>query len=98
MSQRWITAREENWPKVHSEYWSEYSAFQVKDEKEIMNEDFQRWLETSRQRKLERTGHSELSKIPFIRVSNDRYAKEATFEDRLTLADRQWLKEMGILL
>lgn len=48
--------------------------------------------------RLERTGHLDSSKTPFIRVSNDRYARAATFEDRLTLKDRQLLKEMGILL
>lgn len=64
-----------------------------------MNDDsFKRWLETSRQMRLERTGHLDSSKTPFIRVSNDRYARAATFEDRLTLEDRQLLKEMGILL
>jgi hypothetical protein len=64
-----------------------------------MNDDsFQRWLETSRQMRLERICHPDLNKIPFIRVSNERYAKEATFEDRLTLEDHRLLKEMGILL
>jgi len=99
MSQRRLRAREENWLKVHSEYWSENSGFRVKDETGIMNDDsFQRWLESSRQMRLQRTSHADLNKTPFLRVSNDRYAREATFEDRLTLEDRQLLKEMGILL
>lgn len=33
-----------------------------------------------------------------LRFSNNRYAKDATFEDRLTLDDEQLLKEMGIRL
>jgi hypothetical protein len=63
-----------------------------------MKDDFQRWLETSWRMKLEGTGHSDVNKIPFIPVRDDRYAREATFEDRLTLEDRQLLKDMGILL
>jgi hypothetical protein len=99
MSQRRLRGRGENWLKVHSEYWSENSGLRVEDEKGIMNDDsFQRWLETSRQMRLRRTSHPDLNKTPFIRVSNDRFAREATFEDRLTLEDRQFLKEMGIRL
>ena len=35
---------------------------------------------------------------PCIRISNERYAKHATFEDRLTFDDRQFLKEIGIAI
>ena len=36
--------------------------------------------------------------VPGIRVSNDRYAKDATFEEMLTAEDRRMLKEMGIVV
>ena len=98
MSQRGMTGHEENWHKGYGEYWSEHSTFQVEDEKGTMKDDFQRWLERARQMRPESTGPSDLNGIPFIRVSNDRYAREATFEDRLTFEDRQLLKDMGILL
>ena len=35
---------------------------------------------------------------PCIRVSNDRYASHASFEDRLTRDDKLLLKSMGIVL
>jgi len=36
--------------------------------------------------------------VPCIRISNERYAKDATFGDRLTLEDKQMLRELGITL
>jgi hypothetical protein len=33
---------------------------------------------------------------PCLRVSNERYAKDATFEQRLSIEDKQFLHEMGI--
>ena len=53
--------------------------------------DYQRWLDFAR-----RTANTQNSS--FLRISNQRYAKEATFEERLTLDDKQLLKQMGITL
>jgi hypothetical protein len=98
VSQRWRKRRGEMGVRRMRTPWSEIFALRIADEKEPMNDDsFQRWLNTSRRRRLERTDYPDLNKTPLIRVSNDRYAKEATFEDRLTLEDRQLLKDMGIL-
>jgi hypothetical protein len=33
---------------------------------------------------------------PCIRVSNERYAKDATFEERLSIEDKQMLRAMGV--
>ena len=32
----------------------------------------------------------------YIRISNERYAKDSTLDDRLSLEDRQMLSDMGI--
>ena len=53
--------------------------------------DYQRWLDFAR-----RTAGTQNSSC--LRISNQRYAKDATFEDRLTLEDKQLLKQMGITL
>jgi hypothetical protein len=64
-----------------------------------MNDDsFQRWLESSRQIRADIARDSHLRRVPFIAVRNDRSARELTLEDRLTLSDRQLLKDMGIRL
>jgi hypothetical protein len=63
-----------------------------------MNEDeYQKWVDSSRRRASQRKDR-EMQSIPCIRVSNDRYAKDAAFEDRLSMEDRQLLRDMGILL
>ncbi len=59
-------------------------------------DDFQRWLSTVRRNAAERESRSDTGKIPTLRVSNDRYAHCSSFEDRLTLEDRQMLSDMGI--
>ena len=53
--------------------------------------DYQRWLDFARRR-------AGTQNSAFLRISNQRYAKEATFEERLTLDDKQLLKQMGITL
>jgi hypothetical protein len=58
--------------------------------------DYEKWAEVVRQWQLERERINQ--KVRCIRISNDRNAKEATFEDRLTDGDRLFLKEMGIAL
>jgi hypothetical protein len=64
-----------------------------------MNKDeYQKWVEACRKRANQPDFSNSFQNIPYIRVSNDRYAKAATFEERLTLADRQLLREMGISL
>lgn len=56
--------------------------------------DYQKWVEAVRQSQIERERIDR--KVRCIRVSNDRYAKNATFDDRLTEDDRPLVKEMGI--
>lgn len=60
------------------------------------DEEYRRWIETTRRKTLERDEWGEVPPCPCIRVSNGRYAQDATFEDRLTLEDKQLLSEMGI--
>lgn len=65
----------------------------------VMNkDDYQKWVEACRKRANQPEFRDDIQNIPYVRVSNDRYARNATFEERLTLADRQLLREMGILL
>jgi hypothetical protein len=64
-----------------------------------MNKDeYQKWVEACRKRANQPDFGNGIQNIPYVRVSNDCYAKAATFEERLTLADRQLLREMGISL
>jgi hypothetical protein len=44
----------------------------------------------------ERKGNGEGENSPCIRISNNRYAKDATFEEQLTAEDKVMLKEMGV--
>jgi hypothetical protein len=53
--------------------------------------EYQRWLDFARRR----AGTQNSS---FLRITNQRYAKEATLEERLTLEDKQLLEQMGISL
>jgi hypothetical protein len=61
-------------------------------------DDYQKWVEACRKRANQPEFSSDFQNIPHVRVSNDRYARAATFRERLTLAGRQLLREMGILL
>lgn len=61
-------------------------------------DDYQKWVEACRKRANQSDFNNDIQHIPYVRVSNDRYAKAATFEERLTLADRRLLREMGISL
>jgi hypothetical protein len=63
----------------------------------MTEDEYQKWIDGSRRRASQRKDR-DIQNIPCIRVSNDRYAKDATLEDRLSLEDRQMLREMGILL
>lgn len=56
--------------------------------------DYQKWVEAVRQSQIERERIDR--KVRCIRVNNDRYAKNATFDDRLTEDDRPLVKQMGI--
>ncbi len=56
--------------------------------------DFQKWMDFATQSARRIVG--EVEGAPCLRISNQRYAKDATLEDRLTLEDRDMLKEMGI--
>lgn len=58
--------------------------------------DYQKWLEFARREAGGCNLHGQNS--PCVRISNHRYAKDATLEDRLTLEDKQLLKQMGITL
>jgi hypothetical protein len=55
-------------------------------EYEMNKDDYQKWVEACRKRANQPD------------FSNDRDARAATLEERLTLADQQLLHEMGILL
>jgi hypothetical protein len=55
-------------------------------------------LHACRKRANQPDFYGDVQNVPYTRISNDRCAKNATLEDRLTLADRQMLHEMGILL
>jgi hypothetical protein len=59
-------------------------------------DDYQKWLEVARQWAARRKDRRASPNAPCIRISNDRYAKDATLEDRLSLEDMQLLKDMGI--
>jgi hypothetical protein len=61
-------------------------------------DDYQKWVEACRKRANQPHFSDEIQNAPYVRVSNERYAKPATFEERLTLADRRMLREMGISL
>jgi hypothetical protein len=54
---------------------------------------YQRWVETLRQQAKQRDVCGDRA---CIRVSNGRYAKDATFEEQLSEEDRKLLREMGI--
>lgn len=54
---------------------------------------YQRWVETQRQQAKQRDVCRDKA---YIRVSNGRYAKDATFEEQLSEEDRNLLQEMGI--
>jgi len=58
--------------------------------------DYQKWAEVVRQWQLER--ERILQKVPCIPVRSERYAKDTTFEDRLTIEDRFLVKEMALIL
>jgi hypothetical protein len=65
---------------------------------QAMNRDeFQKWVNA----KIESVA-SEDSCNPsngnYLRISNARYSRDADFEDRLTLEDKQMLTEMGIVI
>jgi len=65
----------------------------------MTDDDYQKWVEASRRRRTsQHQGRCDMQNVTCIRVSNDRYAKDATFEDRLSLEDKQMLSDMGILL
>lgn len=59
-------------------------------------DDYKKWLDFARRRVGEKNDPCDLSTAPCLRISNERYAKDATFEDRLTHEDRLLLKELGI--
>lgn len=64
----------------------------------MTEDEYQKWVDASRGRASLPEDHENISSIPCIRVSNDRYAKDAALEDRLSLEDREMLRDMGILL
>jgi hypothetical protein len=41
---------------------------------------------------------SSLPAEPYLRISNERYAKDSALDDRLSFDDLQMLSDMGILL
>jgi len=61
-------------------------------------EEFNRWFEHAQKRALAREYGAEVAEEPCIRASNERYAKGATFEQRLTAEDREMLAGVGIAL
>jgi hypothetical protein len=60
-------------------------------------EQFRKWMDFARKNAYQRN-LDEPREAPCVRISNGRYAKNATFEDRLTLEDRELLQKMGIAL
>lgn len=60
--------------------------------------DFQRWMNAAKQKALHRQDCGGLYDTPCIRVSNDRYAQNCSFEDRLSSDDKQMLHDMGIAI
>jgi hypothetical protein len=58
--------------------------------------DFQKWLDTVMRKSSNRLDHHAGHNVPCIHISDDRYAQHATFEDRLSLEDKQLLAGMGI--
>lgn len=63
----------------------------------MTEDDYQQWVDASRPLNTGRKDR-DFSHITCIRVSNNRYAKDATLEDRLTIEDSQMLRDMGIAL
>jgi len=61
-------------------------------------DDYQKWVDACRKRANQPDFYGDVQNAPYTRISNDRCAKSSTFEERLTLADRLLLREMGILL
>ena len=60
--------------------------------------DFQKWLEDAKRKAIPKEDSTDMPDIPGFRISNNRYAKDASLEDRLTREDRQMLTDMGVLL
>ncbi len=58
---------------------------------------YEKWINSGRRRPFDRD-NKEVPRAPYLRVSNERYAMNLTFEERLTYEDRQMLKDMGILV
>jgi hypothetical protein len=63
----------------------------VKDSEK--DEAYQRWAETLRDQATKKDVCGDKA---CIRVNNGRYAKDATFEERLSEEDRTLLSEMGV--
>lgn len=61
-------------------------------------DDYQKWVNFAKRTASGSNIFADTSETPCVRISNDRYAKDATFEERLTLEDRLLLKDMGITL
>jgi len=58
--------------------------------------DFLRWRNMDWMGPRKRPTSDNASEIPFIRVSDDRYSRTASFEDRLTFEDKLFLESVGI--
>jgi len=62
-----------------------------------MNNDFPKWPRINLPRPMFQPLFAE-SSAPSPRVSNDRYARNVSFEERLTDGDREFLQAVGIAL
>jgi hypothetical protein len=60
--------------------------------------DFLNWRNMDWMGARKRPAPDNASDIPFLRVSNDRYARAASFEDRLTFEDKLFLEAVGIAI
>jgi hypothetical protein len=56
--------------------------------KNIVDGPMQNWIDAG--------DPAEVGGQQYIRISNERYAKDSTLDDRLSLEDRQMLSDMGI--
>ncbi|MGB9515527.1 MAG: hypothetical protein WBU20_27845 [Candidatus Acidiferrum sp.] len=64
----------------------------------MKEDDFQKWIDACTRGANQGKNRCDGQAVTCIRVSNARYAKDATLEDRLSPEDRQMLSDMGISL
>lgn len=62
----------------------------------MSDKNYKNMIDGAIQNSIDAGDHDEVGGQQYIRISNERYAKDSALDDRLSLEDRQMLRDMGI--